>query len=368
MNKTVKIVNRNVFRRYRFTLLKQWFQMREDKQDNNIGGAIMKELEIGKSGIKVPFLGLGTWAIGGGSWWGDNEEQESIYTIQEAIDSGIRWIDTAPVYGLGYSEKVVGRALEGRRDKVVLSTKCALEWDHETPCFHKEVDGTKVYRDLSKKSIMEDVDRSLINLKTDYIDICYTHWQSPDRALYPLEETMDALMTLKKQGKIRAIGASNVTAQDIEEYCSFGQLDVIQEKYSILTRRVEEELAPACRKYGVSIQAYSPLEQGLLTGKVTMDTELSPGDVRNYNIWWEPGNRLKVLNMLEGWKPYCEKYNCTPGNLTIALTSEMLDGVHVLCGARKIVQVQDNVKAMKLVLEAEDIEQMKADISRVLQD
>lgn len=327
----------------------------------------MKELEIGKSGIRVPFLGLGTWAIGGGSWWGDNEEQESVNTIHEAIDQGIRWIDTAPIYGLGYSEKVVGRALKGKRDKVILSTKCALEWNHETPFLHKEVDGTKVYRDLSGKSIIEDVERSLKNLGTDYIDILYTHWQSPDPQFYPLEETMDALMTLKKQGKIRGIGASNVTAEDIAEYCRYGQLDVIQEKYSILTRRIEEELAPQCRKYGVSVQAYSPLVQGLLTGKVTMDTELSPGDVRNNNVWWKPDNRVRVLKMLQDWKIYCEKYNCTLGNLTIALTSGMIDGVHVLCGARKTAQVKDNAGAMDLSLENEDIRKMKADISQILQ-
>ena len=326
----------------------------------------MKELEIGKSGIKVPFLGLGTWAIGGGSWWGDNEDQESVRTIHSAIDQGIRWIDTAPIYGLGHSEKVVGEALKGRRSKVVLSTKCALEWNHETPCFHKEVDGTKVYRDLSKKSIIADVENSLKNLQTEYIDICYTHWQTPDKELYPIEETMDALMTLKKQGKIRGIGASNVTKEDIQEYSRFGQLDVVQEKYSILTRRIEEELAPACKEMGVSVQAYSPLEQGLLTGKVTMETTLSSGDVRNNNIWWNLENRRKVLEMLEEWKVYCGKYGCTLGNLTIALTSEILDGVHILCGARKIEQVQDNAQAMRLELEKEDVSRMKTDILKVI--
>ena len=223
-----------------------------------------KMIEIGKSGIKVPFLGMGTWAIGGGSWWGENDDQLSIKTIEKAIDLGIAWIDTAPIYGLYHSENVVGKAIRGKRNKIVLSTKCALEWRHETPVLHKNVDGTDVYRDLSKKSIMDDLDHSLINLGTDYIDVLYTHWQTTDYNLYPIEETMDALMTLKKQGKIRAIGASNVTAEDIREYCKYGQLDVIQEKYSIATRRIEKELVPVCQELGVSIQAYSPLEQGLL--------------------------------------------------------------------------------------------------------
>ena len=233
----------------------------------------MQNISIGKSGIEVPFLGMGTWAIGGGSWWGDNDDALSVKAIETAVEQGIRWIDTAPIYGLYHSEKVVGEALKHiDRDKVVLSTKCGLEWRHETPVLHKVVDGTAVYRDLSAQSIIEDVEESLKRLGTDHLDVLYTHWQSPDFSVFPLEETVEAMMKLKEQGKIRAIGASNVTADIIRGYCKYGQLDVIQEKYSLLTRRIEKQLLPTCKELGVSIQAYSPLEQGLLTGKVTMDT------------------------------------------------------------------------------------------------
>ena len=173
----------------------------------------MENLNIGRSGIEVPFLGMGTWAIGGGSWWGDNDDALSVKAIQTAVEQGIRWIDTAPIYGLYHSETVVGEALKHiDRDKVVLSTKCGLEWRHETPVLHKVVDGTAVYRDLSAQSIIEDVEDSLRRLGTDHLDVLYTHWQSPDLGLYPLEETVEAMMKLKEQGKIRAIGASNVTA------------------------------------------------------------------------------------------------------------------------------------------------------------
>ena len=233
----------------------------------------MKNLQIGKSGIEVPFLGMGTWAIGGGAWWGDNDDSLSVKAIQTAVEQGIRWIDTAPIYGLYHSEEVVGEAMKHiDRDKVVLSTKCGLEWRHETPVLHKVVDGVTVYRDLSAQSIIEDVEDSLRRLHTDHLDVLYTHWQSPDFGLYPLEATVEAMMKLKDQGKIRAIGASNVTSDIIRGYCKYGQLDVIQEKYSLLTRRVEKQLLPTCKELGVSVQAYSPLEQGLLTGKVTMDT------------------------------------------------------------------------------------------------
>ena len=272
----------------------------------------MENLNIGRSGIEVPFLGMGTWAIGGGSWWGDNDDALSVKAIQTAVEQGIRWIDTAPIYGLYHSETVVGEALKHiDRDKVVLSTKCGLEWRHETPVLHKVVDGTAVYRDLSAQSIIEDVEDSLRRLGTDHLDVLYTHWQSPDLGLYPLEETVEAMMKLKEQGKIRAIGASNVTADLIRGYCRYGQLDVIQEKYSLLTRRIEKQLLPTCRELGVSVQAYSPLEQGLLTGKVTMETTFPEGSTRNSNPCFQPARRKQALDLLAKWDDLTGKYDCT---------------------------------------------------------
>ena len=325
----------------------------------------MRNLEIGKSGIVVPALGLGTWAIGGGAWWGNNDDAVSVRTIHDALDYGVKWVDTAPVYGVGHSEEVVGEAIHDRRDKVILSTKCALEWREVTPMYHLTNEGKDVYRNLSKASIMQDVEDSLKRLRTDYIDILYTHWQTKDYSIYPIEETMEALMTLKKQGKIRAIGASNVTAEDSAEYSKYGQLDVIQEKYSIAHRRVETELAPTCEKYGVSIQAYSPLEQGLLTGKVTMETTLAEGDTRHRNPNWKPERRAAILATIAKWKDLCEKYECSIGNLCIAFTGEQMGGIHVLCGARKPEQIKDNAAAMALTLEPGDIARMREDIANL---
>ena len=291
----------------------------------------MQNITIGKSGIEVPFLGMGTWAIGGGSWWGDNDDALSVNAIEAAVEQGIRWIDTAPIYGLYHSEQVVGEALRHiDRDKVVLSTKCGLEWRHETPVLHKVVDGTAVYRDLSAQSIIEDVEESLKRLGTDHLDVLYTHWQSPDLGLYPLEETVEAMMKLKEQGKIRAIGASNVTADIIRGYCKYGQLDVIQEKYSLLTRRVEKQLLPTCKELGVSIQAYSPLEQGLLTGKVTMETTYPEGSTRNTNPSFQPARRAQAIELLEKWGDLTEKYDCTLAQLVIALTACMCSAVPAL--------------------------------------
>ena len=326
----------------------------------------MQNITIGKSGIEVPFLGMGTWAIGGGSWWGDNDDALSVNAIEAAVEQGIRWIDTAPIYGLYHSEQVVGEALRHiDRDKVVLSTKCGLEWRHETPVLHKVVDGTAVYRDLSAQSIIEDVEESLKRLGTDHLDVLYTHWQSPDLGLYPLEETVEAMMKLKEQGKIRAIGASNVTADIIRGYCKYGQLDVIQEKYSLLTRRVEKQLLPTCKELGVSIQAYSPLEQGLLTGKVTMETTYPEGSTRNTNPSFQPARRAQAIELLKKWGDLTEKYDCTLAQLVIAMTARMIPGLHVLCGARTPEQVCDNAGALRIQLNGADAVRMKWDVDAI---
>ena len=322
----------------------------------------MNTIKIGKSDINTPFMAMGTWAIGGGTAWGENDDKLSVRTIDEAIDCGITWFDTAPVYNLGHSEEVVGKALKGKRHNVLISTKCGLEWDYETPVFHKVMEGRNVYRDLSAKGIRKNLEDSLRRLQTDYIDIYYTHWQTPDFALYPLEETVGVLTELKKEGKIRAIGASNVTEDIIKGYCSLGQLDVIQEKYSILDSHIRSELAQVCEENKVSIQAYSPLAQGLLTGKVKADVKLAKGDVRNRNRFFSPENLPKVMRLLEHWEPLCLKYNCTMSNLVIACTAKTIDGLHVLCGARKPEQIRDNSGALLLTLEQSDIDRMLEDV------
>lgn len=322
----------------------------------------MKKYEIGKSGIAVPYVCLGTWAVGGGRWWGDSDDEMSIRAIREAVEQGIEWIDTAPVYGLGHSERVVGKAIHDIRDKVILSTKCTLVWDHETSVFHKPIDGIPVYRDHSRKAIIEDVERSLERLNTDYIDILYTHWQTTDRDAFPIEETVDALMELKRAGKIRAIGASNVSKEDIEDYCRLGDLDVIQEKYSLMTQRVKDELYPTADRLGVSIQAYTPLEHGLLTGKVTMDSVYDEGSIRNFNPQFTSERRRLGIELMEKWRPLAEKYGCSLSSLVIAMTHIALPGSFVLCGSRKIEHVKDNADALRLELDPADVSEMLKDI------
>ncbi|MBQ1275167.1 MAG: aldo/keto reductase [Cellulosilyticum sp.] len=322
----------------------------------------MKYMKIGKSDIEVSKIALGTWAIGGGSWWGDNDDMESIKTIHAALDLGINFVDTAPVYGMGHSEEVVGKAIADRRNKVILSTKCGLMFDRTEGSYYFSRDGKDVYKNLSKGAIIDSVEQSLRRLNTDYIDILYTHWQAVEPFLVPVEETMEALMTLKKQGKIRAIGGSNMSSWHIEEYIKYGELDIIQEKYSLIDKRVEKEILPCSTQHGVTFQAYSPLEQGLLTGKIRKDFIPEPGSSREGKKWYKPENLPKIVDGVDSWKNLCDKYNCTYGNLAIAWVAAQNPLVNVLCGARKVEQITDNAKAGDIILTPEDVEQMRQSI------
>ena len=322
----------------------------------------MKYMKIGKSDIEVSKIALGTWAIGGGSWWGDNDDMESIKTIHAALDLGINFVDTAPVYGMGHSEEVVGKAIADRRNKVILSTKCGLMFDRTEGSYYFSRDGKDVYKNLSKGAIIDSVEQSLRRLNTDYIDILYTHWQAVEPFLVPVEETMEALMTLKKQGKIRAIGGSNMSSWHIEEYIKYGELDIIQEKYSLIDKRVEKEILPCSTQHGVTFQAYSPLEQGLLTGKIRKDFIPEPGSSREGKKWYKPENLPKIVDGVDSWKNLCDKYNCTYGNLAIAWVAAQNPLVNVLCGARKVEQITDNAKAGDIILAPEDVEQMRQSI------
>lgn len=325
------------------------------------GGRNMKYRMIGKSGIQVSAMSLGTWAIGGGQWWGDNDDNESIRTIHAALDGGINWVDTARVYGFGHSEEVVGKAIKDRRSKVILSTKCALQWYDNGGELHFSKEGHEVHRDLSPKAIRRDLEMSLKQLGTDYIDVLYTHWQCQTYGLVSVEETMGELMKMKQEGKIRAIGASNVTLRHLQEYTAAGDLDVIQEKYSMLDRKVEPELLPYCEKHGITLQTYSPIEQGLLAGKVSNDRVVKSGEARANKLWWKPENIRIANEMLAGWRDLTDKYGCSLANLVIAWTMMRSASFNVLCGARKMEQVEENLKSVQVDLSREDFERMDQD-------
>ena len=322
----------------------------------------MQYRTLGKSKIAASAIALGTWAVGGGTWWGASDDADSVKAIQAAIDEGITLIDTAPAYGWGHSEVIVGKAIKGRRDKVVVSTKGGLWWKDERGAFFFELEGKKVNRCLLPETIRVEVEDSLRRLGTDYVDLYHTHWQSPQPDQDPIEATVQCLMKLKAEGKIRAIGASNVDLQQIKAYQAAGVLDAIQPKYSMLDREIEKEILPYCHTERISTLAYSPLEQGLLSGKIGMDRTFAEGEFRNNIPWFRPNNRKKVLNMLNGWSDLLKKYDCTLAQLVIAWTAAQKGITYVLCGARKEAHVRENVKAGKLLLHADDLARMRKDV------
>ena len=322
----------------------------------------MQYRKLGKTDIDVSAVSLGTWAIGGGQWWGDTDEQEAIEAIHAGLDAGINCVDTAPAYGFGQSEETVGKALAGRRSDVVLSTKCGLWWKDSRGSFRFERDGTKVNLSLHPETIREEVEISLKRLKTDYIDILHTHWPSIEPDFTPISETMECLMDLKKQGKIRAIAASNVTVDHIKEHMAAGVLDAIQPRYSMLDRGIEKEISPFCISHSISTMVYSPLEQGLLTGRFGMDYVIPEGQFRNNLPWFQPVNRKRVLQTLEGWKDLTEAYSCSMSQLVIAWTIAQKGITTALCGARKKAHVLDNVGAGSLELKPEDTRRMRKDV------
>lgn len=326
----------------------------------------MEIREIGKSGIRTKALALGCWAIGGGEWWGENDDELSVKTILRGLELGINWIDTARVYGFGHSEEVVGKALKQTdRSRVILSTKCGLQWYDHGGERHFTKEGHTVYRDLSPRAIRRDLEKSLTTLGTDYIDVYYTHWQCKNYGRVSVAETMGELLRMKEEGKIRAIGASNVDLTVLKDYVAAGKLDVIQEKYSILDRKAEKDLLPFCEAYEITFQTYSPIEQGLLTGKIPDDYIPGKGDVREGKVWWKPENIRVANKMLKSWKDITDKYQCSLANLCIKWNSMVSNNINVLCGARKLSQIENIAKSMDIPLTWEEFLRMKreADIA-----
>lgn len=319
----------------------------------------MRYRKLGQSDIQASVVAFGAWAIGG--WlWGGAEEQEAISAIHAAIDGGINFIDTAPMYGMGQSEELVGKAIQGRRDKVILATKCGLVWDGTGQGIYKfsttettiANDGPiKVYQYLGSKSIRQELEASLKRLNTDYIDLYQTHWQDNST---PIEETMGTLMDLKREGKIRAIGCSNATTAQMDLYRTAGQLDTDQELYSMLDRNHEQNNLAYCADHHVAFLAYSPLAHGLLTGKIGPERQFGQGDLRQYQARFHEKNRMRIAKMLDKFKPLTEQYQCTLSQLVIAWTLAQPGCSHVLVGARNLQQVQENLKGGNIVISEED--------------
>jgi aryl-alcohol dehydrogenase-like predicted oxidoreductase len=311
----------------------------------------MELAEIPGTSIKVSRVALGTWAIGG--WmWGGTDEAQSVSTIQAALDHGINLIDTAPVYGFGRSEEIVGKAIaEAKlRSRVVIATKAGLEWD-----------GGRIFRNASRARILREVEDSLRRLRTDYIDVYQIHWPDP---LVAIEETADVMHTLLRQGKIRAIGVSNFSVGQIERFRRVAPLHVLQPPYNLFERGIEADLLPYCLQNRIATFGYGALCRGLLSGRMRPDTVFEGDDLRRNDPKFIEPRFAKYLAAVERLDRLAKDRF---GKRVIHLAVRwMLDqGVtSALWGARRPDQLQpvDEVPGWRLAAPA------KAEIDRILRE
>lgn len=297
---------------------------------------------LGESGIRVSAVALGTWAMGGDvAVWGHTDDRESMAAIQQALDCGINLIDTAPIYGDGHAEEIVGKAVSGRRDEVVIATKCGL--------VPPERDGDLPRRDLSATRIQRECEASLRRLRVEVIDIYLCHWPDPET---PVRETMEALMTLRDQGKIRAIGLSNFGCERLAAAREFGSIHCLQPPFSMLNRRAADDLLPYCQEHQIGVLCYGPLAKGLLTGKFERDAKFD--DLRNQDPDFNGARFQGNLDIVDELKKVAIKYDKTVAQLAINWTATFPGIAAPIFGAKRPSQVRENVGGIGWEISRED--------------
>jgi aryl-alcohol dehydrogenase-like predicted oxidoreductase len=295
----------------------------------------MEYRKLGSSDLNVSVIGFGAWGIGGAPFWSSEGDNISVKSIQKAYDMGINFFDTAPVYGFGLSERLIGKALKPVRDKVILATKCGLRWE-------KEVLGS-ISKVATRESILEEIDQSLERLDTDYIDLYQVHW--PDGKT-PHEETMETLLEIQKQGKIRHIGVSNYSVEQMQPCLKIVPLVSLQPEYSLLQRSIEKETVPFCLIHDIGIIAYSPLASGVLTGKYDRDTKFK--DWRSKGIIGQFTGEAFVNNIekVERFKTIAGSEKKTCGQMAVNWVIHQPGVVSALVGVKNDRQVEENLESI----------------------
>ncbi|MDX8572424.1 aldo/keto reductase [Elizabethkingia sp. HX QKY] len=327
----------------------------------------MEFRKLGNTDLELSAITYGAFAIGG-NMWGGNEKKDSIASVRASIDNGVTTLDTAPFYGFGLSEEMIGEAIKGYdRSKIQLLTKFGLVWDGSNQgkgefFFDAEEAGKTipVYKYASKASVIKEVEDSLKRLQTDYIDLLQIHW--PD-ATTPISETMEALEILLQQGKIRAAGVSNYSVEKVAEARQSLNIASNQIGYSMLNRGVENDLVPYALENDLGIIVYSPMERGLLTGKYFKDGKLKDNDHRNG--YFQQFDLEKVKTFLETITPIAEDKNATLSQLVLRWTSLQPAITVVLAGARNAEQAAANAKAMDIDLTAEELAFINTELSKI---
>jgi aryl-alcohol dehydrogenase-like predicted oxidoreductase len=311
------------------------------------GDDTMQTRRLGNSDLDITPIGFGAWAIGGGGWafgWGTQEDSDSVAAIREALDCGINWIDTAAIYGLGHSEEVVARALKGVPNRPYVFTKCERVWN----------DKREIGKSLKADSIRRECEASLKRLKVDVIDLYQIHWPEPDE---DVEEGWSTLAKLKAEGKVRWIGVSNFSVDQLRRAQAIAPVTSLQPNYSLLNRKIEVELLPYCARNNVGVIAYSPMGSGLLTGAMTRErlAHLPADDWRHRNLNYQEPLLTRNLRLVELLKTIAERHGQKPGAVAVAWVLRDPAVTGAIVGARRPGQIRETVAAAGLRLTPEDL-------------
>lgn len=294
----------------------------------------MQTRRLGNSDMHITPIGFGAWAIGGGGWafaWGAQDDSESVATIREALDLGINWIDTAAVYGLGHSEEVVAKALAGVKNRPFVFTKCGRVWDEKR----------QIGKRLKAASIRAECEASLKRLKLDVIDLYQMHWPEPDE---DIEEGWQTMLKLKEEGKVRWVGVSNFSAEQMARVAKFGPITSLQPPYSMIRPEVEDSILPYCQKNDIGVIVYSPMASGLLTGAMTREriAALPADDWRKEkNRHYQEPLLTRNLNLVELLKKIGSRNGRTPGEVAVAWVLRHPAVAAAIVGARRPGQLKE---------------------------
>ena len=311
---------------------------------------------LGKSGLELTTVGVGTWAIGGGGWsfgWGQQDDDASIAAIQRGVELGINWIDTAAIYGLGHSEEVVRQALAGisPAKRPMVFTKCGLSADRSKPFEAPR-------RDLRPESIRRECEASLRRLGVERIDLYQFHW--PDESGTPVEESWGEMQRLKQEGKVRAAGVSNFTVALLERCERVGHVDSLQPPFSMIRRETAEELIPWCASHGTGVIAYSPMQSGLLTDRFSAErvAGFAKDDWRRNNAEFQEPNLSRNLRLRDALRPIAQRLGTTASAIAVAWTLVWPGVSGAIVGARSAEQVDGWIRAGEIELTPQDVEEI----------
>ena len=319
----------------------------------------MQYQKLGNSDLSVSAVALGTWGLGGGSVWSDHDStvQEAKNLLDACMDHGINYIDTAPVYGTGESERLLGEALKGRRQDFILQTKCSLNWRSEGGNFHYSRDGYTVNNDTRAAAVKRDVEDSLRRMQTDYLDSVVVHYVCKS---FPVEETVGALEDLIREGKIRAYGLSNSQPSDLDAYQrAGGHVSVVQEFFSILSPFHGRDYFPACQKYGTTFQTYGVLEEGFLTSPAFLERTFLKTDIRSRIPWVQESYHEGLRRAFRAWEPLTKAHGCSFAALVEAWALAQYGRMSLLVGMRRPENVEDTVRCLDVKLTPDELAMME---------